>query len=133
MVKVCVCTHFGHRVSRPRGTGSVGDSVGEGTHTHLHTHTHTHTYTHRKEFVALHAALLIFFFFFDTHRKEFVALHAALVKATEQESAERKEEGAGRTNVILPRLPQERSVGTALSLVARYVCMCVCICVCVCV
>jgi len=22
----------GHRVSRPRGTGSVGDSVGEGTH-----------------------------------------------------------------------------------------------------
>ena len=25
--------HAGHRVSRPRGTGSVGDSVGEGTGT----------------------------------------------------------------------------------------------------
>ena len=35
----------GHRVSRPGGTGSVGDSVGEGTHPHsclsaLLTHTH---------------------------------------------------------------------------------------------
>ena len=28
-VCVCVCNP-GHRVSRPRGTGSVGDSVGEG-------------------------------------------------------------------------------------------------------
>ena len=35
---VCVCVYVcmyicnpGHRVSRPRGTGSVGDSVGEGT------------------------------------------------------------------------------------------------------
>ena len=27
----------GHRVSRPRGTGSVGDSVGEGGHTHKNT------------------------------------------------------------------------------------------------
>jgi len=57
----------GHRVSRLRGTGSVGDSVGEGIHartplyhmfvctiplnhaqarSHGHGHTHTHTYTH---------------------------------------------------------------------------------------
>ena len=35
-----------HKVSRPRGTGSVGDSVGEGPRpcTHLLTHTYMHTY-----------------------------------------------------------------------------------------
>jgi len=35
-----------HRVSRPRGTGSLGDSVGEGTHTHTHTHTPCARHTH---------------------------------------------------------------------------------------
>ena len=57
-VCVCVCVHArrgfslsllqahfrpygpelarGHRVSRPRGTGSVGDIVGESAHTHTH-------------------------------------------------------------------------------------------------
>jgi len=35
----------GHRVSRPWGTGSVGDSVGEGPHTQRHRHTNRGTYT----------------------------------------------------------------------------------------
>ena len=50
-----------------------------------------------------------------------MALRTALAEASEQESEEREEGGAGRTNVLLPKLPQERSVGTALSLVARCV------------
>ena len=44
---VCVYAYIelapGHRFRRPRGTGSVGDSVGEGTHTHTHTHTFYYT------------------------------------------------------------------------------------------
>jgi len=34
----------GHRVSRPRGTGSVGDSVGEGANTNDLTRSHTHAW-----------------------------------------------------------------------------------------
>ena len=42
-----------HRVSRPRGTGSVGDSVDEGIHTHVHTQTRTRAGFER--LVGLHA------------------------------------------------------------------------------
>jgi len=36
-LNICICM----RVSRPRGTGSVGDSVGEGRHLCVRMHTHT--------------------------------------------------------------------------------------------
>ena len=42
-----------------RGTGSVGDSVGEGPHTHRHLHTHTHTHTHTCMYVCMHPCMHI--------------------------------------------------------------------------
>ena len=61
-----------------------------------------------------------FEWFVERSWKQIVALRAALEAAADAEAREREEGGAGHTNVILPALPRgERSVGTALSLMAR--------------
>ena len=60
-----------------------------------------------------------FDWFVERTWKQIVMLRTALAAASDAETQERQESGAGRTNVILPKLPQDRSVGTALSLVAR--------------
>ena len=52
-------------------------------------------------------------------RKEIVSLRESLEAASAEDTQERAEAGAGRSNIKLPKLSQHRSVAAALSLVAR--------------
>ncbi len=65
--------------------------------------------------------------FLEKTWKDFLALRSTLVAAAASEASVREEGhvsalkcvpgGAGRANIVLPKLPQERSVGTAMSVV----------------